>query len=161
MTTQKPDLMPFCLRARGFLAQGRVEDAMGLFNDVLEADPENVQGYADRGTAWAMQKQYGLAMADLDRAFALGYDEASAYSTAGTICLEQAEYDKALAYFSKAAQLDPQYPFTYYNRANVHYAMGNRAAAVADLETCLAFPGAADFHELVLKRLDTVREPGL
>lgn len=157
MTTQKLDLMPFCLRARGFLAQGRVEDAMGLFNDVIEVDPDNVQGYADRGTAWAMQKQYDLALADLDRAFALGYDEASAYSTAGTICLEKAEYDKALSYFSKAAQLDPQYPFTYYNRANVHYAMGNRPAAVADLEKCLGFPGAPDFRELVLKRLATVR----
>jgi tetratricopeptide (TPR) repeat protein len=157
MTTQKLDLMPFCLRARGFLAQGRTEDAMGLFNDVLAVDPDNVQGYADRGTAWAMQKQYGLAIADLDRAFALGYDEASAYSTAGTICLEQAEYDKALDYFSKAEKLDPQYPFTYYNRANVHYAMGNRAAAAADLETCLDFPAAPDFHDLVMKRLATVR----
>ncbi|MCE3602668.1 tetratricopeptide repeat protein [Massilia sp. P8910] len=157
MTTQKLDLMPFCLRARAFLAQGRTEDAMGLFNDVIAVDPDNMQGYADRGTAWAMQKQFDLALADLDRAFALGYDEASAYSTAGTICLEQAEYDKALGYFSRAAQLDPQYPYTYYNRANVHYAMGNRAAAVADLETCLHFPGAADFRELVLQRLATVR----
>ncbi|MDM5181839.1 hypothetical protein PO883_32190 [Massilia sp. DJPM01] len=74
------------------------------------------------------------------------------------ISMEQAEYDTALEYVSKAAHSNPQYPFTCYKRANTHDAMGNRqAAAVAGLETCLSFPGAPDFRELATKRLATVR----
>ena len=157
MNAPKPDLSPFRLRARSFLSQGRVDDAMGLFDDVIAVDPQDAAAYADRGTAFAMQKQFDLAMLDLDRAFALGYGDASAYSTAGTIALETRQYEKALGYFAKAVELDPAYPFTYFNRANVYYALGKREAAIADLNTCLSFDSAADFRQLVAKRLAAIQ----
>lgn len=158
MTTANPDLRPLCMQARGFAGQGRMDDALNLYGEILRIDPEYAMAYVDRGTVFAMNKQFEPALRDLDHAFKLGYAEASAYSTAGTICLETGQYDKALAHYARAVALNPDYPFTYFNRANVYYALGNKDAAIADLETCLSMGGADDFRQLVCKRMAEVRQ---
>lgn len=157
MSTPQPDLRPLCMQARGFAGQGRVDDALNLYGEVLRLDPGFAMAYADRGTVFAMTKQFEAALRDLEKAFALGYAEASAFSTAGTICLETQQYDKALSHYKKAVELNPDYPFTYFNRANVYDALGNKKAAIADLETCLSMGGAEDFRQLVFKRLAEVK----
>jgi tetratricopeptide (TPR) repeat protein len=158
MTAAKPDLRPLCMQARGFAGQGRVDDALNLYGEVLRLDPDNAMAYADRGTVLAMTKQFEPALRDLEQAFRLGYADASAFSTAGTICLETKQYGKALEHYAKAAELNPDYPFTYFNRASVHFALGNKESAIADLETCLSMGGAEDFRQLVLKRMAEVRQ---
>ena len=107
MNENKLDLSPFCMRARSFLAQGRIEDALALYGDVIQVDPDNMLAYADRGTAYAMQEKFDLALRDLERAFALGYVEASAYCTVGTIYFKQRQLQKSLENFGNAVALDP------------------------------------------------------
>lgn len=158
MTNAKPDLRPFCMQARGFAGQGRMDDALNLYAEVLRIDPGFALAYADRATVFAMNKQFEPALRDLEKAFQLGYAEASAFSTAGTICLETRQFDKALNYYKKAIELNPDYPFTYFNRANVLHALGHKDAAIADLETCLSMGGADDFRHLVMKRMAEVRQ---
>ncbi|MFP5390202.1 MAG: tetratricopeptide repeat protein [Gammaproteobacteria bacterium] len=156
MSTEKPDLTPLCLRARDLIRQGRMPDALGLYDDVLKIDPDFAMAHADKGTALAMMKQFDDALAELEKAFALGYAEASAYTTAGSIRLEQRQYQQALAHYAKAIELNPDYPFTYFNRANAYRAIGDKANALADLKTCLSFGGAEDFRQLVMKRIAEV-----
>ncbi len=158
MNETKPDLTPFCMQARKFASQGRVEDALELYGEVLRLDSENTLARADRGTVFAMNKQFEPALRDLEAAFQHGYAEASAFSTAGTICLETQQFDKALLHYKRAVELNPDYPFTYFNRANVYYALGNKDAAIADLETCLSLGGADDFRQLVFKRMAEIRQ---
>ncbi len=158
MKQDKLDLGPICMRARSYAARGHVEDALDLYADVLKVDPEYALAYADRGTVLAMTKQFMPAMQDLERAFALGYSDASAFSTAGTICLETGHFDKALDYFGRSLQLNRDYPFTYFNRASVHAAMGNRNAAIEDLEDCLRMGPEDDFKELILQRLASLQK---
>jgi len=153
MSERKLDLSPFCIRARGFLSQGRIEDALGLYEDVLHVDPTNVMAYGDRGTTYAMLKKFSLALSDLEYAFALGYQDASAYSTVATIYFELKQFDKALEYFAKAIELDPNYALAFYNRSNVFYELGNNKAAIADLERCLNFNPDEDLKQLIIRRL--------
>lgn len=157
MSENAIDLSPFCMRARGFLAQGRTEDAFDLYGDVLKVDPDNALAYADRGTAYAMLKKFDFALHDLERAFALGYGEASAYSTAGTIYFELKQFDKALGCFAKAVDLDPSYPLTYYNRSSVLVQLGKTQSAIEDLEKCLGFNPGDDLRQLIAKRLNALR----
>lgn len=157
MSNRKYDLEPFCVRARGFVASGRLEDAINLYDDVICVAPDCPMGYAERGTVFAMMNQNERAMEDLEKAFALGYAEASAYSSAATICLQTQQYDKAMLYFSKAIESDSEYPFTYYNRANLNYTLGNKTEAVADLERLLRMGGDDDFRQLVQQRLVHVK----
>lgn len=158
MNKEKLDLAPICMRARSYAARGHVEDALDLYADVLKVDPEYAMAYADRGTVLAMTKQFMPAMADLERAFALGYSDASAFSTAGTICMETGRFDKALEHFARSLQLNPDYPFTYFNRASAHAAMGNRKAAISDLEHCLRMGPEDDFKQLILQRLASLQK---
>jgi len=154
MSMEKQDLAPLCMRARAFAARGQIDDALDLYGDVLRVDPGYAMAYADRGTVLAMTRRFEPAMQDLERAFALGYAEASAFGTAGTVSMESGLYDKALAFYARAIEMNPDYPFTYYNRASAHLAMGNRKGAIADLERCLRMGPEDDFKAVILRRLD-------
>ena len=151
------DLSPFCMRARGFVSQGRIDDALGIYSDVLQVDPSNALAHADRGTAYAMLKKFDLALEDLEKAIALGYEDSSVFCTVATIYFEKKQHRKALDYFAKAAELDPNYPLIYYNRSNVMHELGDSNAAIADLEKCLSFDPEDDLKELIARRLDLLR----
>lgn len=157
MNEKTLDLSPFCMRARGFLSQGRMDDALGLYGDVLLVDPNNALAYADRGTAYAMAKKFDLALEDLWRAFDLGYEDASAYCTVATIYYEQKQFHKALECFAKAIELDSSYPLAYYNRSNVLYELDQKQAAIDDLEKCLQFDLEGNFRQLIVRRLSLLR----
>jgi tetratricopeptide (TPR) repeat protein len=154
VNNNKPDLSPFCMRARSFMSQGRVDDAIGLYEDVIKVDPANSMAYADRGTAYAMLKKFDLALEDLKRAITLGSIDASVRATIATVYFEQKKLQEALFFFAEAIELDSGYPLTYYNRSNVFHELGDNDSAIADLEKCLRFNSEEDFRVLVLKRLD-------
>ncbi len=153
MAAGKADLSPFCLRARGFVSQGRVEDALGLLGDVIKVDPECAEAYADRGAAYAMLKKFDLALGDFGRAFALGYHQAMAYGTVAAIHFELKQYRSALEYFSKAIELDPAYGLGYYKRSHARHKLGDTGGAVADLRKCLELTLEDDFKREVKRRL--------
>jgi tetratricopeptide (TPR) repeat protein len=157
MDDKKTNLAPLLLRARNMASQGKTQDAIGIYTDVIQIEPTNATAYADRGTVRAMIEDFVLARSDLERAFGLGYREASAFSTAGTVCLQLKDYPKSLEYFDKAIQLDPKYPFSYYNRSKAHHEMGDNAAAIADLEKCLAMQPDADFKKLLEARVTMLK----
>ena len=92
MDDKKPDLSPLVMRGRTMVSQGRTDDAIGIYSDVIKIDPNHAMAHADRGTAYAMTSKLDLARADLEKSFALGYKEPSAFSTAGTVCLQLKDY---------------------------------------------------------------------
>ncbi len=139
MSEESRDFVPFILKARALVSQGRIDDALKLYEDILKAAPENAAAYADRGTAYAMAKKTDLALKDLNRAIALGYSDVSIYCTLGMVYFELKNYQESLKYFRKAIEINPDYPFTYHNRANVYEALGDFNAAIADLEKCLTY----------------------
>ncbi|GAU00882.1 tetratricopeptide repeat protein [Burkholderia stabilis] len=146
MTDKNPDFSPIRMRARGFVSQGRIEDALGLYGDILKVAPNDAATYADRGTTFAMIKKTDLALNDLNRAIELGYTDPSAYCTLATIFLEGGGYQKSLDYFDKALKLNPDQPFVYFNRARAYETLGDLKAAIADLVPVLQ-PGRCVVRE--------------
>ncbi len=157
MNENKLDLSPFCMRARNLMAKGLTEDAMGLYDDVLNIDPSNALAYADRGTAHAMSKNFTFALEDLENAINLGYKDGTTYSTLATIYFELKKYDKSLEYFSKSIEVDNKNAITYYNRSNLLYEIGDKKSAIKDLETCLHFNPDEDFKKLITERLEFIK----
>ncbi len=157
MANEKLDLSAFCYRAREYVAQGRTRDALNLYGDVLRTDPDNALAYADRGTVYAMLEEHDLALADLRKAFALGYAEASAYCTAATVYSKLKHYQKSLEYFAKAIAAGKDYPFIYYNRAELFRKTGKIEAAIADLETYLALGPDPEQRNPILQRINLLK----
>jgi len=155
--TGTPDFSALCMRARSLAGRGLLDDALGIYSDILAQDPQNATVLADRGTVYAMAKQFDLARADLEGAISLRYLDASIFNTIATVCLEQAQYREALDFYAKAIELNPGYGLTYYNRSNALHRMGDNAAAIRDLEYCLTLQADPEFTQLIRRRLDFLR----
>lgn len=157
MTDKHSDFSPIRMKARGFVSQGRIEDALGLYGDILKIAPKDAATYADRGTTFAMIKKTDLALSDLHRAIELGYTDPSAYCTIATIFLEAGSYPQSLAYFDKALALNPDQPFVYFNRARAYETLGDIRAAIADLERCLTYTPDAALSARIKDRVAQLR----
>lgn len=60
-------------------------------------------------------------------------------------------YDKAIANYQRAIQLDPSFPPAYHNLGMAHLAIGQKREAAGYLQTYLSLrPNAVNAHELSL-----------
>lgn len=157
MKDSKPDVAAFVLRARHMVSQGRTEDALGEYAELVRISPDYSLAYADRGTLHAMRNELDLAQADFERAFALGHRECAAFSAAASVYMQLKDYPRALALFAKALELDPTYAFAYYNRSRAFHEIGEYESGIADLERCLALQPDEAFRKSIQQRLDMLR----
>jgi tetratricopeptide (TPR) repeat protein len=84
--------------------QGMVENANAKFSDAIKDGPTNSTAYSDRAVTYMWQKNYNLAIADLNKAKeltpndpAIRYNLASCHSIMGNVDLGFVELDAALA----------------------------------------------------------------
>ena len=71
----------------------------------------------------------------------------------GTIQLQMGQPKPAIESYGKAIQIDPAYPLTYFNRATAFEQIGDKAAALEDLRTCLRFESDDGFKNTVTRRI--------
>ena len=153
MPEMTPNLFVFCKRARGHVAQGRYDDALEVYDDLVAAAPDYATAWADRGTLLGLMKRPQDALDSLRKAVALGFADPSAYNAMGTILSQLGMAQSALEAYAKAIEIDPAYPFTYFNRSGVFEKLKDTAAARADLEACLRFDADEGFHDAVRGRI--------
>ena len=61
-----------------------------------------------------------------------GLTEAEEYLEKGVEYAEQVRFDDAIAQFSKAIELDPQFAWAYYNRGFTYFLLGQYQRAIED-----------------------------
>jgi tetratricopeptide (TPR) repeat protein len=157
MSGRESESSAACLGARALFAQGDISNALKLLDAVIQADPTSGMAHADRGTLYSIIQRRELALQDLERALSLGYGYAATYCSAASVCSELKQHRKALDYFAEAVRLDPDYPFTYYNRAEMHRELGDVEAAVSDLEKCLELGPDDNLRQLIVGKLSALR----
>jgi tetratricopeptide (TPR) repeat protein len=153
---KKSDPSVACKQARSLIPQGKIEEALRLYEVILSENPRFALAYADRGTLYAMTKNFTKAIEDLSKAIELGYCYDSVFTTLATIHLELHDYQKALTYFSQAITLNPNNPLIYYNRSTVYSELGNKELALSDLRKCLEFGPDQASLSAINKRIDQV-----
>lgn len=158
MTVSKADLHGFCLQARELVARGHLEDALRLYNRIVLVDPDNERALSDRGIAYAMAGQVELAIADLERSFALGFASAEASCAMGRMALDADRVEQALEWFDKAVEQDPNDPAAYHHRSAALLKAGRTEAALQDLNKCLELNPDETMRRLVLQRLRHLRK---
>lgn len=121
-----------------------IERAVGLWT-VIEAnacdDRLRVGALIGRSRLYASRFDHDRAIADMDAAVALTPDDPLVYVERGQRVMLLYEWDRVLADYNRALQLDPLYVDAYYYRAilyaSVPEAADARRAALADFERYL------------------------
>jgi tetratricopeptide (TPR) repeat protein len=157
MQAQDSEAAAACLEARRLAGAGQLAEAIELYGATVVSYPSYAPAYADRGTAYALQKQYDLALDDLQRALMLGYQDGMLLCTIGNIHRERGHVDAALACYDNAAEVSASHPLVYYDRANLYAMMGYLHAAIGDFERCLSLQPEAALARAVKDRLQLVR----
>ncbi len=131
------------------LAHSALGDSTAALGDYLKAaaaleswQPEaQANLYNDLGLLYFTQGQAQVALAYLDYAIALNDQDPRGYFNRGCVCHHQHHYQAAIAAFEQVLVRSPEFGDAYVNRGMARYGLGDRAGAIADLETA-----AQHFH---------------
>ncbi|MFT3885709.1 MAG: tetratricopeptide repeat protein [Flavobacteriales bacterium] len=114
---------------------GAYAKAIGLFDQVLEKDPEHLNAYLQRGFCHSLQHEYEAAAADFTAVIQRKPDHQWAYTSRGSAYSRLGRYDEAIADFDRVLALDPKNQEAYNNRGWTHKSLGDMKAACDDWKT--------------------------
>jgi tetratricopeptide (TPR) repeat protein len=80
-------------------------------------------------------------------------DDAAACLQRGNAYFKAGEWDKAIAEYDKAIQLQPDLAEAYYNRGIAYLSEGDSGSAIADLKKCIELASNPDLRKAAQGRL--------
>jgi Flp pilus assembly protein TadD len=93
---------------RAYHALGEYGNAVQVLNSYVRARPDSLSGNFFLGRAYLGMEEYGLAVRHLKRAVDQDASFSPAYGLLGLACLKARRPDKAIWWFAKALEVDPQ-----------------------------------------------------
>lgn len=92
------------------MADGRLNDSVGVFSRIVAAHPEFAEGWNKRATAYYLLGDYDRSLADCDAVMARNPFHFGALSGYGLIHLRQRRYALSLEFFQRALAINPNMP---------------------------------------------------
>lgn len=123
-------------------------DAETLWGDTVRKAPDSPRGQMNYGLALMRRGRYAEAEARFRESARLGPAYALAYTNLGIVLAAQGKDGDARAAYDAAVRIAPATDAPYFWRARFRASRGDRAGAIADLETAAA-RSAAPFREWV------------
>jgi tetratricopeptide (TPR) repeat protein len=143
---------------RGLAYQGRGDNksAIADLTEAIGRDHRFIEAYFGRALAYETVGRPELATADLDEAIHRDRNMVAAlYIRRGDALRTARQYDKAVAAFDKAIELNPLFQLAYYGRGASYDEKGDQDQAAADYRKFLEFEAKTD---LVRQRQQVARE---
>ncbi len=119
-------------RAKLLLLQGRHEEAVAVYDRVLELDSRFAEGYFNRGAVNSALERYDAALADYNRAIELQPSFVEAYTNRGSAHANKKNLQAAIADYTRAHELSPRAVDPLYWRGVVHALSGRWDESAAD-----------------------------
>lgn len=117
---------------------GNYEKSVGIFNEAINLDPNDFEGYYGRGTAYLHLKKYSQAISDFNKVIQINPNHYTAYNNLGVAYLDGSKnYSEAISYFNKAIQLNSSLDFAYFNRGFTYINLQNYSQAISDFTNAL------------------------
>lgn len=104
--------------------QGEWERAADEYDEILGADPSNLEALAGAAEAAARLEDQAGSMAHLKKAVEIAPERADLHLKVGLIYLDRGQLQEALSEMSRAVEIDPGYAEAYLSMADVLDAMG-------------------------------------
>jgi tetratricopeptide (TPR) repeat protein len=114
-------------------------DLLILLSRLLNLDPLNYPSiYSKRGEVYYIQKQYSMAIKELEKAVAMNPDYADAYCILGSVYADLKKNSEALEKFRQAIIRDPDFYKPYYLRATLLRKQGKYDESIKDLDKAVS-----------------------
>jgi tetratricopeptide (TPR) repeat protein len=102
------------------LQRGQFQAAIEPLDAALQVDPRCVLAYAARAWAQAFLKKFPQAERDLREVERLAPQTPIVWQCRGALHILKGEYDRAIADYTEAIRLDPNYAEAYYERGVIY-----------------------------------------
>jgi tetratricopeptide (TPR) repeat protein len=121
---------------RALVLRGALALAMAILGGLLAAVPATADYASDYKTCFSFgipgEQRVAICTRVINSGRLRGHDLAGAYNWRGEGFRLWEKYDKALADFGRAIEIEPGTVYPYTNRAEVHRVMGNYDEVIAD-----------------------------
>ena len=129
------------------LLQGKPQEAVAQYNDVLGRHPDYAPALINQGRALLNLGRYEEASTCFRRLIDLGADLLNSHNNLGYAQLMLRHYDEALAHYHEALRVNPNDAETHFNLGNAHMEIGNIDKALAAYENAISInPNHAGAH---------------
>lgn len=118
--------------------QGRPEEALGLFQKAIKANPNVAAFHSNLGNAYMALGQTGAAEASFRKAIQLKPDFAEAHNNLGQSYMERKRYEDAEPLFRKAVDCRPDFPEAHDNLGIVLRELGRLGEAQVEYQRAIA-----------------------
>jgi tetratricopeptide (TPR) repeat protein len=119
-------------RGTEYLRAGSYDEAIRVFNEVLEANPSSAEAFSGRGHAHYHKKDYNRAILDFNEALRIDPASADTYRWRGFTYVRKGDYDRAIADYTKVLQLIPKDWYVLIQRARAYQSKGQYPEAITD-----------------------------
>jgi arylsulfatase A-like enzyme/Flp pilus assembly protein TadD len=119
------------------LAEGRSDEAVRAFREILAEDPDNVQALFGLGNAQSAAGEVDSAMRTYQRFLALVPRSAQGHHSIAMCHAKKKDYDGALRETEAALALDPRFTDARLMRAEIFRERGDRERARAEMKAAL------------------------
>ncbi len=156
------DFDVFIRRANALFKLGRFEDALEDCDNALSLEPDNPEGYLERGLIHHGQNNEGLAIEDINKALQLDDKNPLAYNNRAWSYACLGSWETAIEDCNKALAIAPDLAVVLDTRGLCYLQMGETQLAADDLRKAMKVApedGAAYFHmALVNEKLGKAKE---
>jgi len=112
--------------------------AFYYYNLSLKEDSMLSLAYYNRGTYFLNKNMLKEASADLEKSIKIDKFNAPALNIYGWLLTMQGKYEKALIYFNRSLNSNPNYAFAYNNKGYAEFMLGNLTDAIYDYNKALS-----------------------
>ncbi|ONM27966.1 Suppressor of RPS4-RLD 1 [Zea mays] len=117
--------------------EGRYDQAISIFDQILRETPTYPEALIGRGTAYAFQRELDSAISDFTKAIQSSPSAGEAWKRRGQARAALGEFKEAIEDLTKALEFEPNSPDILHERGIVNFKFKDYNSALEDLSTCV------------------------
>lgn len=160
LAAAEPSAAELLEQAQLAAAQDKMDEAIRLAGEAIQADPKLKQGYYLRGMLQSHQGEYTAAVKDLSHVVELDPQNRSIYNIRGSEYFKAGQIEKSIADFDKSITLNPGEEPSHWKRGISFYYSGRYADGRKQFEAYQTFDDN-DVENAVWRFLCMARAEGL
>lgn len=140
-------------QGRSLYEAGKYEEALDVFNRILESEPRNADAYMYRSSCWAVLGDLNRALADCNSAIDINPGSAELYVNRGLNHARMGNNELAVQDYNRALKIEPQMAGAWCYRGVARARMGDIQGAIADAEKALSINPGHEKAAVLLEKL--------